>query len=91
VVQAGQDTGLSQVSIDIARRRDPLPVRHLDRHVAAQLVIIGLVDDAKTPGAQLRRDAVATQKNGRTSFLGRPADPPVDPLQFPNRLLEGLE
>src|SRR5262249_42086179 len=57
------------------RGSKPLRVRHLDGHVAAQVVVVALVDGAERAGAELPGDAIPPQlagdAAGRASRDGR--------------------
>ena len=65
VVQGRQHAGLGQEGLDVGRRGDAVAVRHLDGHVALQVVVVGLVDHAEGAGAEPGRDAVAAQVRGQ--------------------------
>ena len=65
VVQGRQHAGLGQVGLDVGRGGDAVAVRHLDGHVALEVVVMGLVDHAEGAGAEPGRDAVAAQVRGQ--------------------------
>src|SRR5207244_2391520 len=63
VIQAGQNTGLGQKSLDLFRLRYPMAMRHLDSHHAPQVVVIALVDNPEASFAEFPRDAVTAQRS----------------------------
>ena len=65
MAQTSHHAGLGQVPLDVLGRGQAMAVRHLDGHVALQLVVKGLVDNAKTAFAELGDHAVATQATGK--------------------------
>ena len=75
VVEVGDGAGLGQVGFGVVGPGDQMGVRHLDRHGALQLVVVGQVDEAEAALAQQPLDAVAAdvrrQRGGGVSAEGR--------------------
>jgi hypothetical protein len=69
VFEPRQRAGLGQVLLDVMRSRDPLPVRHLDRHRAVQLVVVRQVDTAEPALAQAPDHAVAADRGRVGRFI----------------------
>jgi hypothetical protein len=61
VVQRGQDACLGEVGVGVAGGAQAVAVRDLDGNVAAQVLVVTSVDDAKAALAQLRRNPIPTQ------------------------------
>jgi hypothetical protein len=71
VIQAGQDAGFGEVSLDSFGLRNPMAVRHLNGHLAPQLLIITLINQPEAAFAERPDNSVAAQTNGRRRLLGR--------------------
>ena len=61
VVQPGGRLGLALESLQLLRFEEQLPGQHLDRHPAAQRLLLGLVDDPHPAPADLANDAKIAQ------------------------------
>jgi hypothetical protein len=59
VLQPGHNAGLAEIGFGILRLRNQPAVRRFHGHVAAELIIVGQVDLAKTAYSQQPDDAIA--------------------------------
>ena len=60
VIEIGDGAGFDQISLGVFGGGHPMPVRHFDRHGAAQLVVISQINEAEAAFAQQPFDPVAT-------------------------------
>ena len=70
VIQAGQNLGLDQISLDVPQREDRVGLGDLDRDLAFEFLVPREIDDAKAPLAQHFLDLVAADAL-QSQFLGR--------------------
>ena len=49
MIQIGDGAGLREISLGIFGVRDQRGVRHLDRHTAVQLIIMGQINQSEAP------------------------------------------
>jgi hypothetical protein len=64
MVKIGKDASLSQESVQVARLRNPLRIRDLNRNRAVQFRVVSQENFAKCPLAQTPDDRVAPHLRG---------------------------
>jgi hypothetical protein len=64
VIEAGESAGLGEEQFGVLGGGDAMPVRHLDGDLAAQILVVALVDDAEAAPAEPAGDAVAAEALG---------------------------
>src|SRR5690348_11632081 len=63
MVQAGEDTGFTQVVFDFSGSRHAMAVRHLDGHNSPKFIVVAFVNNAETTGTKFGRYPVAAKEN----------------------------
>jgi hypothetical protein len=62
MVEPSHGAGLGQIGLVVVGIGDAFRMRHLNRHAAAELVVVGQVDAAEAPFAQHALDAIAADR-----------------------------
>jgi hypothetical protein len=70
MVEAGEDTGFIQVSLDVLGLGDTLGAWHFDRNRAVEIIIKGLIDLPESTRAKVSEDGVTPDLAGMKEGIG---------------------